>query len=150
MSNTKLKGNLLFESKSTADTKDRVKRVESHGQIKLKWDADILVLNASGPFNYEGIMDALHQIQSSVEAAKLNSWKRLTILDTESLGSIEVVDVMKQNHIWVMEHGCTATAIVVRSIFQAEIFDEIAKVGNLSQKTFTDEQEAKNWLQSQP
>ena len=122
--------------------------MESHGQIKLEWDKDILVLKATGPFNLEGMMDALNQIRESVNTANQASWKRLTILDTESLGSIETVGIMKQNYIWTKTHGCTATAVVVRSTFQTEIFDEIAN-GDSKQKTFMNEEDARTWLSSQ-
>ena len=40
--------------------------LKSHGQLLLRWDADLFYVDVMGPFNLEGVTAGFLQIQQSV------------------------------------------------------------------------------------
>jgi len=114
-----------------------------HGKVTLSWDKDLLIIEAFGPFNDEGLDYYNALIKNAINGRSCESWKRLEIWDNEVLGSPSVVDKCKAMHGWYDENRCVLSAVVVSNRIQEIILRE--KV-NTSAHIFFSSEDARNWL----
>lgn len=114
-----------------------------HGKIEFYWLGTILVVNFYGPFNEEGIAEAIAALRKTVTDKNFRYWSRLGIFDKESLGSPKTFELLKQSYQWFEDHGCLHTAVVaetslLKQLLQSSIIQRI--------EFFDSEEEAKQWL----
>ena len=98
-----------------------------HGEFKFFWDGDLLTINKKGPFNDEGVLACSEQIKAVIRDENLPSWRRLEILDDDTLASIPAFEHISKLYVWYNEHGFLATAIVVSNNVQTDAIKRYIK-----------------------
>ncbi|WDE05950.1 hypothetical protein SG34_003195 [Thalassomonas viridans] len=116
-----------------------------HGRVDSYWQDNVLVLHAYGPFNEEGIDQAIEQPKTLVNNRPVQAWNRLEIRDDETMGSPEVAAKAKAKALdaWFESNGCRHIAVVVRNNMQIYVVQELLQS---HAKVFHDLNEAKKWL----
>lgn len=120
--------------------------MKAHGEISLLWKDNILIIQASGPFNEIGLQNCISRVQKSVLAKNLPVWRKIEIWDSETLGSPSVIAIAQRASQWYKMNGCYASAIVVSNSIQNYIVEKITANGS---KTFYNQTEALLWLNTQ-
>lgn len=121
--------------------------MKHHGEAKLYWQGSILVVEAHGPFNEEGMQIVVKNIKQCVFAKHLPVWQKLSICDKETLGSPSTLAVLQDINTWCANNGCEKMAVVVCTSLQNYIAEHQLKS---AAKIFFDENEAKQWLLAHP
>ncbi len=116
---------------------------EGHGDISLRWNNDLLIIEAHGPFNEIGVQNCLSKIQKSIESKNLKIWRKLDLWDDDSFGSPAVMSFVKTAGQWYMDNGCYASAIVICNSVQESIFKNANQEGP---QFFYDKETALKWL----
>ena len=120
--------------------------MQPHGELILEWKADLLIVHPKGPFNEEGVVDAIDSLKSAVKTYNSGKWFRLEVWEEDTLGSPTVMNDVKKLYFWCAKHGCLATAVVVRNSLQRDIIDKNF-LGNIG--VFKSKNEAMDWLSEQ-
>ncbi len=120
---------------------------EPHGKIELEWEESTLTIKAHGPFNIEGIKDAIEKMQHAVKEKKFQSWLRIEIGDENAFGDPEVMEEIKQSYLWGFENGCTATAFVYCNSIQKLLCEKLMANNSINFQCFDCIEKAKNWLE---
>ncbi|TDF35423.1 hypothetical protein EYS14_18555 [Alteromonadaceae bacterium M269] len=122
-----------------------------HGRIKLTWIDNILQLEGFGPFNEEGIVIALEDIQSKIlhrpDSKKV--WQRLDMLNYETIGSPKVMRVIGHSYLWSFSHGCNAIATVYSNVIQKAMLLDFKSETNTNMGLFEQKEDALEWLAAQ-
>ncbi|XQW86727.1 hypothetical protein ACOYR1_08390 [Thalassotalea piscium] len=117
--------------------------MEAHGTITFVWDINLLIVNLKGPFNQEGFERGFSQLKTSVLSREPGTWKRLQILDEETISSPEAIEYAMTSWNWFFDHGCVRFAIVISNSVQAYFLNDIK---NPKIKVFERIEDAKVWL----
>jgi hypothetical protein len=129
--------------------------LQSHGQILLRWDADLLYVDVMGPFNMEGVTAGFLQIQHSVSQSQSQSqsqrsaWARIDVLDKETLGAPEVMKVIGASYKWCLQHDCVAIASVCSTSIQWQILEQTRQISGMNLAGFATLAEAEQWCREQ-
>lgn len=118
-----------------------------HGEAKAYWEDDLLIVKPKGAFNLEGGFRLLKDMQAVIQKTGLPRWRRLEILDPETMGSPDVLDVVNGLFRWYDAHGCYAVAAVVTNGVQRYAFETVFEGNNVS--IFENEDDAREWLETQ-
>ncbi|MCW8930858.1 MAG: hypothetical protein OQL19_11535 [Gammaproteobacteria bacterium] len=114
-----------------------------HGKVICSWIDDILFVEAIGPFNNEGVINAAKLYLNTIQNRKFSKFFVVEIWDEESLGSpSSYKDVSKM---WnaLNDNGCIAFALVVSSNIQQLIARQIIPdIGEI----FFNKEEAVKWI----
>ena len=121
--------------------------LKSHGQLLLRWDADLLYVDVMGPFNLEGVTAGFLQIQHSVSQS--GAWARLDMLDEETLGAPEVMKVIGASYKWCLQRGCVAIASVCSTLIQRELLAQTRQKSGMNLAAFATQAEAELWCREQ-
>jgi hypothetical protein len=119
-----------------------------HGETKLSWHLDTLIVDAHGPFNEEGAQYFKKSFESALLTNKRRHWHRIDILDNETLGSPEVLNIVKQSIAQAFKANCLSVAIVAANTLQAQLFTQMANELALTIKVFHSLDNARQWQQS--
>jgi hypothetical protein len=117
--------------------------MQSHGEIILNWQGNVLIINPQGPFNEEGAVKAINTVKNSIHIKNRTSWSRLEVWGEDTLGSPTVMNSVKEFYLWCTAHGCKATAVVIKNDFQRNIIETYCS-GNVG--IFNNKDEATAWL----
>lgn len=125
--------------------------LQSHGQILLRWDADLLYVDVMGPFNLEGVTAGFLQIQQSVSQSQRqrSAWARIDVLDKETLGAPEVMKVIGASYKWCLQHDCVAIASVCSISIQRQILEQTRQKSGMNLAGFATLAEAEQWCREQ-
>lgn len=123
--------------------------LKSHGQLRLRWDADVLYIDVMGPFNLEGVTAGFLQIQQSVGQCQRRAWGRIDVLDQETLGSPEVMKVIGASYKWCLQQGCVAIASVCSTSIQRQILEQTQQQTGMNLAGFATLPEAEQWCREQ-
>lgn len=123
--------------------------LKSHGQLLLRWDADILYIDVKGPFNLEGVTAGFLQIQHSVSQCQRSAWARIDVLDEETLGAPEVMKVIGASYKWCLQHDCVAIASVCSTSIQRQILEHTRQKSGMNLAGFATPAEAELWCREQ-
>lgn len=123
--------------------------LQSHGQILLRWDADLLYVDVMGPFNLEGVTAGFLQIQHSVSQSQSSAWARIDVLDKETLGAPEVMKVIGASYKWCLQHDCVAIASVCSTSIQRQILEQTRQKSGMNLAGFATLAEAEQWCREQ-
>lgn len=118
-----------------------------HGEAKFYWEGDLLIVEPKGPFNLEGSQHQCEEMQTAILQKGLKRWRRLEILEPNTLGSPDVLAVVKGLYHWYDQHGCCAAAVVVKNGVQRYAIETVFQGRNVS--IFDSEKDARIWLDSQ-
>lgn len=123
----------------------------SHGQLLLRWDADLLYVDVMGPFNLEGVTAGFLQIQQSVSQSQSqrSAWARIDVLDKETLGAPEVMKVIGASYKWCLQHDCVAIASVCSISIQRQILEQTRQKSGMNLAGFATLAEAEQWCREQ-
>lgn len=122
---------------------------ESHGQLLLRWDADLLYIEVIGPFNLEGVTAGFLQIQQNVNQSQRNAWARIDVLDKETLGAPEVMKVIGASYKWCLQHDCVAIASVCSTSIQRQLLEQTRQKSGMNLAGFSTLAEAELWCREQ-
>ena len=90
-----------------------------HGQVETSWQNNILIVNAFGPFNIEGIQIASNQIKQAVAEKQFPVWHRVDYLDEATLGSPEVMKIIGRSYKWSNYlASCQTVAVYCSTLMQ--------------------------------
>ncbi len=92
--------------------------MEQHGNIKLKWENDLLIVKVEGSFNEEGTDAAIKTYQKYIQASGISAWLQLELWEEHTLGGPDSMEKLPDIYFWSREQGCIATAIVVTDVVQ--------------------------------
>jgi len=120
--------------------------MQKHGTVDLSWQENLLVVQTFGPFNEEAIEYIIAEAKKTVKNRPARLWKRLEILDEETLASPAVLARVKELNTWFEDNGCMQVAVVVCNEIQVYVTE---KVLNSYAKIFRDAEAAKKWLGGQ-
>ena len=117
--------------------------MQSHGNISIEWKQQLLIINAYGPFNEEGVLEIIDNLKQAILTKNIKSWIRLELWDLNTLGSPVVMNHVKEHFLWCEEQGCRATAVVVNNSLQRNLIEKdfLTNIG-----IFNSENEANAWL----
>ncbi|MDP5032588.1 MAG: hypothetical protein NWQ54_04355 [Paraglaciecola sp.] len=121
--------------------------MQHHGEATLLWEESILIVEARGPFNEEGMYHVFENIKKAVLNKKLDRWQKLSICDKETLGSPSTLKLLNEINVWCTEQGCEKMAVVICTSLQHFIAEHQLKSAS---KIFFEKEEAKQWLIEQP
>ena len=114
-----------------------------HGKIEFCWHGEVLFIYSYGPFNEEGITEAITELRQAVIEKNIHRWSRVEVLDEESLGSPQTVKLLKQSYQWFDDHGCRHTAVVA----ETSLLKQLLRTTITQKIEFFDSQEqALQWL----
>ncbi|MCW8833134.1 MAG: hypothetical protein OQK09_16900 [Colwellia sp.] len=117
--------------------------MQSHGKLTLEWEGNVLVVTPQGPFNEEGAIEGITTLKETVLTTKVEKWTRLELWEENTLGSPTVIDYVRESYLWCVEHGCSATAIVVKNNFQHSLIEKYF-TNNIG--VFQNKRDAMDWL----
>lgn len=120
--------------------------MNKHGEFEFFWQGDLLTIKKTGPFNDEGILACSEQAKAIVKERNLPSWRRLEILDDNTLASIPAFEDIRNLYLWYNDHGCRATAIVVSNSVQIEAIKKYIKP---NATIFYKRSDATDWIKNQ-
>jgi len=123
--------------------------MKSHGEMSCQWQGDLLILNATGPFNLEGIEDCAKQLRNTIEMAPHNSWLRLDLPNNDTLGEPEVMASFGRYYLWGFNHGCRALAVVCTNLLQRSLCESFSEAHQINFQVFDNKCEALAWLRTQ-
>lgn len=123
--------------------------LKSHGQLRLRWDTDVLYIDVMGPFNLEGVTAGFVQIQQSVGQCQRSAWVRIDLLDEETLGAPEVMKVIGASYKWCLQHDCVAIASVCSTSIQRQILEQTRQKTGMNLAGFATLAEAELWCREQ-
>ncbi len=117
--------------------------MKKHGEVQLHWDDETLYVETFGPFNEEGVEDAIVKYINELESRKGALFSIIEIWDEQTLGSPNVLNAAKKFwHNLDDEYGCIRLALVVQKNMQDQIAQKmIPKIG----KIFLNLEEAEHW-----
>ncbi len=121
--------------------------MEKHGETKFYWEGNLLIVEPKGPFNEEGQTYACNQIKLAILDSGIKRWRRLEILDEKTMGSLAVLDIVKDLYTWYDQNGCYITAVVVKNSLQAHSVAEVFNSPTV--KIFISLVDAINWISQQ-
>ena len=124
-------------------------QLKPHGDVKLNWHSNLLMVEVSGPFNMEGANSSFKKIQVSVRANKPEIWARIDILDQETLGSPEVMKVFGATYKWCFEHSCSSVGFVCATFLQAEMLEKALIATGMNLAGFSTLSDAETWCVEQ-
>ena len=119
--------------------------MNQHGEFELSWIEDLLIIKMAGPFNDEGVLDCSEEVKALIQRKNLPSWRRLEILDDNTLASLSALEHTRELYAWYNEHGCRATAIVVSNSVQVGVIKEFIKCND---PIFYKLSEAIDWIRN--
>lgn len=122
---------------------------EPHGETHFKWQGDILIVNAVGPFNIEGVQASHQKLKEFVAAANKSTWYRLDYADDNTFGDLEVIRSIGKSFFWCFENGCKSIASVTSNSLQRTLFESFLARHDLNLLPFDYEEDALDWIQSQ-
>lgn len=117
-----------------------------HGQMSFSWSDDLLIVKPKGPFNEEGREYVNNRVKDVILNKGLKRWRRLEILDEETMGSPSVLGMVKDLYTWYEDNGCYATAVVVKNSLQIYVIEEMFQSRTV--KIFSNISEAEKWIVS--
>lgn len=95
-----------------------------HGTVDIEWHDNVLVLRCHGPYNSEGIGQSIALTKADVAEKAFEHWYRIDILDDETLGSPEVVQLIGEFYVWCMHNQCTEAVIVCSNVIQEQLVQQ--------------------------
>lgn len=117
--------------------------MKEHGEVEISWEGNLLVVNAHGAFNKEGIETAHASIMSELKSLGHQQWKRLDILSDMTLPTEDAIPGVKTMYLESARAGCTHAAIIspfgnmMKSLFESDEYRI---------HYFADEASARQWL----
>ena len=121
--------------------------MEKHGEMTCYWEADLLTVEAKGPFNEEGLNYACTQVKQAILNSGFKRWRRLEVLDEKTMGSPAVLDIVNDLYAWYDQNGCYLAAVVVKNKIQEHAVAEVFKSPTV--KIFNSLLDAINWVNQQ-
>lgn len=119
-----------------------------HGHISTKWHNNSLYVKAEGPFNIEGAQLALEKIKKVVTNNAKPMWKRMDIVNNDTLGEPLVMRVFGESYLWAFNNGCQATAFVFSNTIQEAMLEQLITQHKVNMKAFSCEEAARCWLKA--
>ena len=112
-----------------------MKSMDSHGYLDFKWLNNILYVEAFGPFNDEGAIEAAKAYMDAVNNRNCSTFSVAEILDSESLGSPNTMTEVAKLWTFLGENGCRSLAIIHSNDIQRALAEKfIPKFGKVFNK----------------
>lgn len=105
--------------------------MHTHGFVKYEWQNNILRIDTFGPFNLKGINEAFDNLKQTVKTHTPPKWYRVDILDEETLGGLDVMEVIALSYKWSIDNHCQFIAIVCANSIQLGLFEMFIKKNSL-------------------
>jgi hypothetical protein len=116
--------------------------MNSHGYLEFTWKSNILYVEAFGPFNEEGAIDASQEYLEKTKNNGSSNYSIIEIWDENSLGSPIVMEKIANMWRTVTENNCTSIAIVVSNSVQRSLCEKLLPVIG---RVFTKMDDAEIW-----
>ncbi len=117
--------------------------MKSHGYVEFSWESNILYVEAFGPFNEEGVMEAASEYLSTILNRTVSDFSVIEIWDEDSLGSPEALAYVEKLWEQLISNGCTSIALVVSNSLQRGVAEKfLPSIG----KIFHKKEDAKFWI----
>lgn len=117
--------------------------MEVHGRISFYWLENVLYVEASGPFNEEGIINGKAEYLNVILERTCDYFSIIETWDDEALGSPLVMDVIKGFWGVLHEYNCLSIAVVVSNAIQQSVCQKL--LPNIGE-VFRERQDAKKWV----
>ena len=122
----------------------------AHGHSELHWQEDILIIQASGAYNLEGLQRAADELKHWIARANKKHWFRLISLDDDTLGPPDVYEGVIGLHRWAEDNGCLATAMISASPVQTGLINSLIEQYGFNIRVFANQADALQWLNQFP
>lgn len=99
-----------------------------HGKAKHQWLENVLIVEYSGAFNREGLVNARNTTVELVKAAGFAKWYRIVVYKDDVYASPEVIRLANQYEAQDAQLGCLGIVYVVSSTFQRNIRKSAGKL----------------------
>ena len=116
--------------------------MNSHGYLKFIWKSNILNIEAFGPFNEEGVIDASQEYLKQVESIGSSNYSIIEVWDEDSLGSPLVMEKIANMWSIFIESNCTSIAIVISNSVQRSLCEKLLPING---RVFTKIDDAEIW-----
>lgn len=120
----------------------------AHGDIKVYWLDNMLVVEPNSAFNIEGIVASIRIIKELIDNRKADKWARIIwFKNTVTLGPVDAMELVVESFQYCALNGCQFICIVGGSVLNKESYTQISMHVNLPIHFFDSLTEAKNFIQ---
>ena len=121
---------------------------EQHGVYSLKIQGQVLIVDATGPFNDELVVSYNNALESCIQQLESSCWGQIVTLHDQSLFTPEAEQSLIHSLKQRKQRGLRASAVVCNSpykVVQSQV-DRIYQNAGISHGFFSNEEEARLWL----
>lgn len=99
---------------------------EGHGDVKVSWQDNVLIVNPLGAFNAQGALQINQRVETSIEQGARTTWFRIECFtDEDTLGTPDARASLVAHFVHSREHGCQLVCLSGGNICVREWFKGI-------------------------
>ena len=122
-------------------------KTSAHGDIKIYWLENMLVVEPSSVFNIEGIMASIKTIKQLIDTRIVGKWARIIFFqNTKTLGPVGGLELIIESFQYCALNGCQLITIVGGNAINKESYIQISEHINLPVYFFDSLHEAKSFI----
>ena len=125
-------------------------KFEEHGIFEIKVEGNLLLVDATGPFNEELIIHYKKSIESCIQKLEVSQWKQIITLHQMSLFTPEAEEALTQTLINRKNRSLVACGVVIADVdgktLVKEQMSRCYQRAEVKYQYFNSINEAKNWL----
>jgi hypothetical protein len=119
----------------------------AHGDIKVYWLDNMLVVEPTSTFNIEGIIASIKTIKQLIDTRTTDKWARLIVFQNmTTLGPLGGLEPIIESFQYGALNGCQLISIVGGSAVNKENYTQISEHINLPIYFFDSFDEAQNFV----
>jgi hypothetical protein len=119
----------------------------AHGDIKVYWLDNMLVVEPTSTFNIEGIIASIKTIKQLIDNRTADKWARIIVFqNTTTLGPVDALEPIIESFQYCALNGCQQISIVGGSAINKENYTQISQHVNLPIYFFDSLYEAQTFI----
>ncbi|TMO57008.1 hypothetical protein [Pseudoalteromonas phenolica] len=119
-----------------------------HGNLELKVENNILILDLKNSFNKEGVKLVHSKVQSLIDEKHYDKWNLIIFLGKNTLLTMEAIEDTIDFFLWCQNNQCEKVAYVSISSIQEDTANLILENISLKKGFFKNYENAKDWINS--
>ncbi|EAR61321.1 hypothetical protein [Neptuniibacter caesariensis] len=120
---------------------------EPHGDSRVYWEKNILIMELSDGFNIEGALVCINKAKALIETREVLYWAFLIKLgNDDTLLPPDALHDVEQFFAWCQREGCSAVAYTIHNTVQQYIINQLFKDSELPCEQLKQEAAAREWL----
>lgn len=99
--------------------------MNSHGYLEFTWRNSVLYVEAFGPFNEEGAIEASKEYLNQIANTENSDYSIIEIWDEDSFGSPKAMETVAGMWNILSGNNCTSIAIVISNSVQRSLYEKL-------------------------